>query len=592
MSAASLFLATLLCWQLLELIVTVSIDDAMYAGWTQHGIKYFFQKNIWHYMNFNGRFLVHFIMQLTVFFEEHLYAVIFPFFISVSTFFITVALKKEWKIYQRLFTTTLALLIYMGLSFKTLTPTAMWIVGGFNYVFPLLLVSLFYCLFLKYRQKTSAMAYLLPLALICGATTEQYGMYTLGLITITYFFDAIERKKLDKRGFAYLFATVLGLLSIMLAPPTLTRFADTTDKPFIEGFLYNWSFFGGEHSSKLFPILFMLLMGLFAAYRRKKTDSDGQTVKYRLYSPLLICGIPFAIVAYIFSAFKNYTVSAIFTFIYVTIAIAIMLKKSETRELGKILLCGFGTWFMMSVTSMASNRTCVPCILSFIIVLTVMFIDAASEASKRLSGKLIGISLAAALTITCCINYITSYEKYKQESIFCEQLYEQMAASKQTGRIEYDWDQTIALKPADYRNMTLVDGYPLTYYQEKFNIPTNVKYIISSNKYKVYNLCCDGLYSQIPAVNKNGSVYVPVQISCLKEGLTDNIKVKLLYGKDKSVIGIAVNDKELSCEERDLLRIGHLYFIRLDQILYQLDYDCRYDTAENTYFFSKTSESN
>ena len=80
-SAGVLLLSIFLCWRLFEQIVLISIDDAMYAGFTQHGLKHFVDKNIWHYISFNGRFFVHFIMQLVVVFEEHLYAILFPLFI-------------------------------------------------------------------------------------------------------------------------------------------------------------------------------------------------------------------------------------------------------------------------------------------------------------------------------------------------------------------------------------------------------------------------------------------------------------------------------------------------------------------------------
>ena len=152
-SAVSLLAATVICWLLLELISIVSIDDAMYAGWTQHGFKYFLERNVWHYTNFNGRFFVHLVMQIVLFFEEHLYAIIFPFFISVSTFIFATVAKKEWSIHKKLFASALSLLAYLALGRTVLTATAMWVAGGFNYIFPLLAVALFYILFLRQRKK-------------------------------------------------------------------------------------------------------------------------------------------------------------------------------------------------------------------------------------------------------------------------------------------------------------------------------------------------------------------------------------------------------------------------------------------------------
>ena len=585
LSAAALLAVTVMCWRFLELISIVSIDDAMYAGWTQHGFKYFIEKNVWHYLNFNGRFFVHIIMQAVLFFEEHLYAIIFPFFISGSTFILTLIIKKEWNIYQRLFTSALSLLVYMSLGKTVLTATAMWVAGGFNYVFPLLIVTTFYFLFLKYRKNNIAMLWLLPFALLCGATTEQYGMYTAGLIVMTYFFDTLENKRLDARGFAYLTATAAGLLTIFLAPPTLSRIEETKRSIF-DGILYNWSFFGGKNSEVIFPILFMLFVGAFALYKRTKLDENGEKIKYRLYSPLLICGIPFAAIAAIFTLFDNYTVSAVLTFIFIALSAVTMLMKKETRELGKILVCGFGTFFMMSITTMAANRTCVPCIISLVIVLSVMLVDAISEANK----KTLGGAIAITLSIVCTFSYVTSFIKYQKESELCRDVYEQMKESNKTGKIEIDFDRTLAVKSTIYRNKMLTDVYPLMYYQEKYNIPDNVKYIIKSEQYEVYNVSCDGLYSQAPAIKKDGYVYVPLLFPHLKETLTEEFIVFMVHDQNGNCVGVSANNKVLYCQRYEILQIGPLYFVRLDYVLDQWEYDCRFDASENTYVFTTREE--
>lgn len=586
LSATSLLAVMLACWSLLELISVISIDDAMYAGWTQHGFKYFIQKNVWHYKNFNGRFFVHIIMQAVLFFEEHLYAVIFPFFITVGAFLFTNIAKKEWEIHQKLFTSALALLAYLCLSPKYITPTAMWVAGGFNYIFPLIIIFSFYYLFVKNKSNTKAMTYLLPLAFLCGATTEQYGMYTVGLIVLTYLFDAIESKKLDSRSFAYLSATIAGLLTVLLAPPTIKRFttttADTSVKG-ISGIINNWTFLGGKESGILLPALFMLFIALLSCYKRTKTDENGKTVKYYPYNPLFMLGFSLSAGAALCYALNLHIISMIITYVFVIFVAISMLIKKETRELGKILVCGFGTYVMLSITSIATCWTAVPCIISFIIVLCVMFVDAVST----INVKAIGIVLASAVCICGCVLYGISYSGYKKESAFCNNIYEQLQNAKESGKIEYNFDDTIASRLIPYRNMTLVDFYPVSYYQEKFDIPDNVKYIITSNKRKVANICCNGIYSQAPAIKLNGSIFVPSQTPYLDICLDKDIKASKLYNDDETLIGVEINGDTINCSKSDTLTMGHIVYVKLDLILAKYGYKCHFDRTENTYILTK-----
>ena len=584
LSAATLFAATFLCWLLLELIYVVSIDDVMYAGWTQHGFKYFIEKNVWHYQNFNGRAFIHVILQLVLVFNEHLYAIIFPFFISGSTFILTAIIKKDWNIYQRLFASALALFAFICLGKTVLTHTALWMAGGFNYVFPMIVVIGGYWIFLRYRKKNIALLYLLPLVFLCGATTEQYGAYTIGLIVMTYFFDTIDEKKLDPRGFLYLAAAIGGLLTIMLAPPTLNRL-ETTSRPLLSGIRQNWTYFGGAMSEVIFPILFMLLIGVFALFKKTKTDENGEKVKYRPYSPLLISGIPFAITAAIFTLFNNYVVSEILTYIFVALAALTFFLKKETRTLGMIIVCGFGTFVMMGFTWISEYRTCVPCILSFVIVLAIMLVDTLSEITKN---AVTGI-IAATLSGTCFFaGYFPAFAAYKKESENCRKTYEQYKNASETGIIEVNWDINYYVDNKLYRNKTLTDMYPfnpILYFQEKYDIPDDVKYIIKSETETVYNVSCDGLYSYFPAIERDGSVFVPFLFPHTEELKYVEFLPTMLYSEG-TFVGIRANGKTIYCPKYDILQIGSVYFVRLDYVISQWNYDVEFDEEENTYVFT------
>ena len=588
-SIGAVVVVMFMCWQLFEQIVLISIDDAMYAGFTQHGLKFFIEKNMWHYMNFNGRFFVHLVMQLVVFFEEHLYAVLFPIFVTATTYIFTLKTNPEWSIYKRLFASALTLILYISLGCIYLT-NVMWIAGGFNYIFPLFVVAIFYFLFLKHKNNTKAMWWLLPFAFICGATTEQYGMYTIGLITMTYFFDVIDNKKIDKRGFAYLGSAVIGLLTILLAPPTLNRMSKLTGVAegvsFGEGLMNNWDYLGGAYALKIAPLLFMLFMAWFACCKKVVVDEKGDKTKQWRYSPLLMLGFPFTAITYGCYMVGNYVVPLIIFFVYMSIVIITMLSKKETRTLGTILLCGFGTFFMMSITSVIGYRTCIPFILSCIIVIAVMLIETVAEANK----KVVSGCILAILILNFWVDYYDLYANYQKQNSLSQELYDQMMASSETGYIKFNWDETVAAKNGvNYRYTTLIDGSQLIYFQDKFGIPDDVKYFITSEEYTVFNVCYDGVYSQKPAILQDGKLYVPSQIPCLQLIKEKHIFSKVKTDEEKNLAHITVGDYELTCALDDVLKFGHVVLVNVDVICKEWDLEYTFDPDENTYRFTKSN---
>lgn len=566
LSIAAVLTAVYLGWDLFEQIVLIYVDDIMYSDWTKHGLRYFIGKNIWHYNNFNGRFFVHLIMQLVTFFDEHLYAILAPIFVLTGAFLFATAANRNWPAYKRLFMAALALVMFLGMPRLYMT-NVLWISGGFNYVFPLLIVSGFYFLFRKYREKISAIWWLWLPAFISGATTEQYGMYTIGLLTMTVFFDYWDTRKIHAGSLLCIGASVAGLLSVFLAPSTFRRFSSSVAAAssqgfwLVDGYLTNFSYLNRGYGPVTLPVLFMLLMAVFALC--KKTAKAADAVRY---SSWLLLGFPFSLIALLAEIFQLHTLSAILTTVYIAVAIAAMLANPETRELGKVLLCGFGTFFMMSITAAAGYRTCIPCILSFIIVIAVMFVDTVLDADKK---AISGVVLAA-LVLICLGTYRVITEGYKEENPWCQEVYDQLAASGETNSIAFDFDETIVSQEPKYRYLTLFDNSAFfPFYQEKFGIPDGVKIQFRSRLYALSSICLDGSYSFLPAVTEGSKVYIPLSAFWSPE----------------------VNGETVSYQEGDVIEITQYYgttvYLEIARFCQQLGYSYEYNAAENTYFFAK-----
>lgn len=581
-SIFALMMVMYMCWDLFEQIVLINIDDVMYSDWTKHGLQYFIDKNIWHYQNFNGRAFIHLMMQFVTFFDEHLYAILFPVFLGTVAYLFTTIIKRDWELHKRLFVVALTMMLFLGLSHLYLSQV-LWIAGGFNYVFPLFVISIFYFLFLKYRHNANAMWGLLPLAFLCGATTEQCGMYTIGLITMTTLFDFIDTKKLPVKNVAYFVVSVGGLLSVFLSPATFTRFGNSNDKmaskglSFIDGYLNNFDFIGGRHGSIMLPIMFMLIVGICAFVCKDK------------YNKWLKLGVPFAVVAFFPSLVGFYYVSALLSIVLIVFLIVTTAINKETRELSKLLICGYGTFFMMSITLGAGSRTCIPCILSLIIAVSIMFVDMVLTVKKK-----IGITvLLSILLLSSLNNYWTTYDGYKAKGVWGQGMYDQLMTSSETGKLEIYFDELIAGTEPKYRYVTMfdvADRNQFSIYQEKFDIPDSVRLNFTSDKFDVSSVCVDGRYILLPAIHQCGKVYISVRAGQEKDMGVDvnesenTDKVKIICGDGEDII---------ECTPDDYIGItlynGEQCFIDINLLCEHYGLQYTYDSTENTYIFTKTN---
>ena len=134
--------------------------------------------------------------------------------------------------------------------------------------------------------------------------------------------------------------------------------------------------------------------------------------------------------------------------------------------------------------------------------------------------------------------------------------------------------------------------YPLKYFQEKYDIPNDVKYIIKSEKETVYNICCDGVYYYFPAIVRTGSIFVPLMLPHIEELQHTEFQPTMLYNKDGNFTGIKANDKAIYCPRYDILQVSNIYFVRLDYVIDQWDYELELDQEENTLIFTSKNPKN
>ena len=468
----------------------------------------------------------------------------------------------------------------------------LWMSGGFNYIFPLFFIAITYWLFLKTKDtKFSILTCLL--VLLSGATTEQYGMYTIGLIAMTIFYEIID-KKFKPRNLVYLAMSILGYISIIFSPSTFGRltnsnqYADTIQMSFIDGYYNNFSFFGGAFGLPLFIIIFMVAMGMLGLIKSKETNE-------RKYNKYLIISMPVALISVILVLFGFTNIFGLITFAYFAFIAVLFGMNKQTRELSKLAVCGFGSFFMMSITMAAGTRTCLPCILSMIILISFAIYEICKNMPKF--TKIVALALVATSFITV---FFPLYNGYKEKEPFSRDVYNQFMNVNETKEIVIDFDETLSSPTAKYRYPTVFDGCILgnqEKFNEAFNIPEDTKYTFKSEKHNVSSLMYGNKYLSMPAITIDEEVYVPLLFGTIIEKYENhapqgyvsiiNEGVEFKFYRDGRIVR-SIGDNETLVAENIEYQIISQYggvnrFISLETLCDIMQLMYQYDEDQNTY---------
>lgn len=498
------------CGVLCSKITAVYIDDVMYGDWAKHGLGYFIEKNIWHMQNFNGRTFIHMCLEIVTIFKQNLYMILMPLFL-VTPFIIFFKLQnKDKKLSSKsiYFATAMSFVLFFLLGYKYINTTLMWMAGGFNYIFPLFVIAIAYWVFSKNRLKEKTSILTIVLLFLCGATTEQYGMFTIGMVTLTLFFDLLNKEKIKKNIIRYFIPTILGYITIFATPGTFNRFMNSNEYAtkleysLIDMLFNNCKYTIGGQGNIIVLLIFFMLIGCLAIGKNSK------------YSKLCITALPVAIL----SMALYYTVYLEVVYIscvleLIILCIAFCLKK-ETREQAKLLICGTGTFLMMSITMATGTRTSLPFMLCICIITTNLLY----ELSKKIKRPTL-----ACITVALCIMFMYSgtyaplLNGYSNSKVYTENLVNELSDAKNTGVIMVDYDQTLASDSLKYRYTTMFDlpygNHQLEFYSQYFDIPENIRYEFKSETYTVSSIKCNDKHIYHPAVLIDGDIYVPYALT-------------------------------------------------------------------------------
>ena len=382
-----LFILALVPLLIVSKCTTLYGDDFIYATYFSDGFSEFISKTADHYVQMNGRALVHFILELVLIFKDSLFFIVIPLFI-ILTFFIygKICLKDEYKKTEFI---TVSLMLLMCLSFAILREGILWMAGYLNYVLPTLLA--FLSLYLLKNNKMQPLC--LILSFICGATTEQGGAMAVSSMVL-YIVASLEKKeKISKKAYLLPLFAFLGYLTVILSPATSGRTAleATETVPIIKRFenLF-YIAFSKYGATWLFELTLLLISAKL--YKKQKTlsligfiASAISTAAY-FYKAYIICGL---------------VVTVVFLLMGFTLLFKGIYKEQASIGLSALLSAG-----MLLLSTTFGFRNLIPLYIALICLSGNIFI---SYLPKDIFIKSVATLLIFAITLICSLPTINGY---------------------------------------------------------------------------------------------------------------------------------------------------------------------------------------
>jgi len=203
-------------------------DDFFYLRFTSHDFSYFLSRHIEHYRLANGRVIVHLLA--TAFLGIHPF--FWRLFNSLMLFGIvffgakTASFAKDGERAPELWPAILLAASIFFLDPVLTRQSVYWLTGSFNYVYPMLVLFLYWYLLTGYYRSGRHRRIMPVMAFLAGATTEQAGLMAFGLTLILTLEKAMSEKRRPGMGqIIILLSAAFGMLSVIASPSVFYRAA-------------------------------------------------------------------------------------------------------------------------------------------------------------------------------------------------------------------------------------------------------------------------------------------------------------------------------------------------------------------------------
>lgn len=197
-------------------------DDFIYGIYAKDGISTFINNHINHYRVVNGRAIVHFMVTIFLLFDIHLWRIVNPILIGILIVLISKITSNTKEEFKR--GVILGIILISIISIDISRETIFWLDGSFNYFYPMILFLLNIYLFKNMLDKEKKYILTPLVGFLSGATVEQAGLMTIGVLFLIIIDRVIiKKRKIPKIAYVNFIATIIGYLTVVLSPGNRVR---------------------------------------------------------------------------------------------------------------------------------------------------------------------------------------------------------------------------------------------------------------------------------------------------------------------------------------------------------------------------------
>ncbi len=488
--------------------ITVYSDDYWYGTFFDDGVKGFVLRMIEHYLSTNGRFYVHLIVPTVLLFDTKLYIFLSPVFLALLFWAAERALNEKTDKTHALLAAALGILCTLALDVQYLRMSLLWISAYFNYIFPVCMTALAAWYQGKYYRGELSRGGVVAGAVFCvlaGASTEQCGIMSLvviwGFAAVSLLFGEVKFKK----AWLYPALTLLGFLTILLAPGSWAR-VDRGVGGGILSFLHPTVFLSRFYDAMIYVIKYPSSVALLSL---ADIMSALVCVQDKKLPRVLLLGFVFAplqILCAVFGFSWAGCVLAAVGLLYQAVCFALC---KGWRMTGLWLLASFAAQMTLVITSLGSERTAVAGIVALICVAVSLLLRVVGKGPAWARRTAI-----AALAALCVLCYIPTLQGYTESKKIVDANLASVEESRQTGICEINID----IDPR-YRFTMLFEGsYFYNYFRDYYDMDAGTKIEFVSEKWDTAQIGTQEETYEFPTLSDGNTLYFPVDYAVSAAG--------------------------------------------------------------------------
>lgn len=251
-------------------------DDYYFLSFAKCNLSQYILKLVTHYKLDNGRIIVHMLDTICLKFPIVVWSVINSLMLTGICYLVSKIASNDNSQKMRVnFSIIFALIALLDIAVTN--QSVYWITGSFNYVYPIFMLLVYWNFLNKIDFGKKYFILAIIFGFLASASVEQVGMMAFGLTLLTLFAKMEGINKFfnkNKKLLVLLFVTLVGLLTVILAPSQLIRLnsnpeIDTLER--IENNLYFITYeFTGTKAILPYVLLFNLAIFIYSLTEKEK----------------------------------------------------------------------------------------------------------------------------------------------------------------------------------------------------------------------------------------------------------------------------------------------------------------------------------